>query len=385
MNINARYASLSIRNCYYEDYQFVVVAETSTYDCDTLELRMYIDDYLYETRTIGVTGTEQEFRIDLEDPSDGYKYYEDGVHYVKIEMVNVKEEVASETVPMVTGKIPNVRKVKFGTLYLDNSPVRPPADRERGIKFSGYSTVAIGDTDPDTNKQIQWVPVKYKGKNLLVCDRVLLTYISAEYLNDNYLLTGTRVVIDGKNYILRVLSTGSGFVTADKDFSSEGYYADSNNEWDDIICNKSNIRGLISPYEFDLRRQENEGENYLHKYSPHAKVWNWDICDNYGPEMSKLDDTKIICRGGSAANYMKHTYYSSFSNYTGWRPVLEEVDTQINPIVLKDGLGNEIYPVTSADLVDINVASLSSSSLNNALEEIMSMQKVNTSISKGEW
>ena len=78
-----------------------------------------------------------------------------------------------------------VKKKTMGSLYFNDTPAAV------GSKYDGQE-LSIGDTAP--GKEISWVEVN----GLLIADRCICTYISAEQLDDLGFTKGKPITIDGR-------------------------------------------------------------------------------------------------------------------------------------------------------------------------------------------
>lgn len=110
---------------------------------------------------------------------------------------------------------------QFGSLYLGNTvqPVPQQPDVDGDIPaYSGSGTISIGDTVQ--GKSITWI--KPDGMNLLVCDRVILTNVSWNDLDENELVFGKKLTIENRCFLCRLPQVG-------KDID------DYHSEWDRIL------------------------------------------------------------------------------------------------------------------------------------------------------
>lgn len=211
--------------------------------------------------------------------------------------------------------------IRFGTLYQNGTakllrPTRPwfsnnypgsLSERGKGNISTSASGVSfhIDNTDPDTDYQIQWVHFKEGNLHIYVCDRVLLTNISWNDLNEKGMITGTPVTIDGKEYKLRVL-TG-------------GMLASAGTEWDKFIQNPS-ISSLPKPTTEDI----NDTNTYGQLDGAHNQLWNW-----WG--VRTICQETEYSRGYTSASGRSSLGVTDKTLAMGWRPVLEHLDTTPPP------------------------------------------------------
>lgn len=102
-----------------------------------------------------------------------------------------------------------MEKVKFGTILVDGWVAEP------GSYCGTSADVSIGDTVP--NLELTWL----KHRGLLIADQCACTNISWDELNHAGLIWGRPVRIDGRYYLCRSLSVGTG--------------KDELNEWGDLL------------------------------------------------------------------------------------------------------------------------------------------------------
>lgn len=85
-----------------------------------------------------------------------------------------------------------MRKLELGTVYLDGLP-------KDGCSYEEGRTLSLGDSYPF--QEISWIPCG----EFLAADRVVCVNISWRDLEQNHLVDGSVVKIDGKNYLCRLL------------------------------------------------------------------------------------------------------------------------------------------------------------------------------------
>lgn len=259
------------------------------------------------------------------------------------------------------------QKVKLGTLYVNDTKVINPTNPTTGGDIPSYKTLGVGseisikNTDNDEAYQIRWVPVKVNGRKLLISDRNLLSYISWDNLNEQDLIEGKRISIDGEEYILRVLKGGS-------DYKGDAYLgAKESNEWDSVIANEDGYDFLPVPTETDLDDTlEDSDQNGVHN-----QYWNWYKFNSWTQSKYVNDETSAIYRGYYSARTVSHnTTSEAFSNY-GWRPVLEipaSAEEIAEEAVLKAEQTKSDTDIENAiDLINILSKSSVKSSLNSRI------------------
>ena len=212
---------------------------------------------------------------------------------------------------------------KLGTLFVGGTKVaRPtnpwrPDDGGNIQRFDslGSGTIEIRDTDSADANKMQWIEVNKGSQKYLICDRVMLVYISWDQLNNQNLIKGKKIKIDGQEYLLRVL-TGGNFFRSGQDYYSGGVLP---NEWDDFICNEGNYSGLPKPNSTDLANGPNDSQ----KTTEHNRMWNWWKVRTWCQEVYRDGASSRVNRGYYSARYWDSTSSSSQYDYFGWRPVLE--------------------------------------------------------------
>lgn len=162
--------------------------------------------------------------------------------------------------------------VSIGTLFLGDEI----CNTKDMIRCNGAEQISIKDTV--RGREMQFVAATIDGKQLLVSNRVILNNVSWSSLNEQRLITGKPLNIDGKNFILRVLTGGDG--------------NNGPSEWNQAL---------------ELTKTSRNLDN-----SKNTACWcQEELTDNF-------------CR---ARGMVLGSYYSMNKNcanqYTGWRPVLE--------------------------------------------------------------
>ena len=116
---------------------------------------------------------------------------------------------------------------QFGQIFLDDEPQLVPDFPTTDIpEYFGPKSIDIKDAQDE--EPITWInPV---GTNLLVADRVLLTMVSWDDLDEQGFVKGKEVHIGGKSYRCRLLQVGD----------TEGVP----NEWDAILGTTTDDNGI---------------------------------------------------------------------------------------------------------------------------------------------
>lgn len=109
-------------------------------------------------------------------------------------VLKISEARQCEKLPFMLKRLRDGETIQFGTLYLNECAQSIPLDPRTGYKpgflyggdIPAYrlgTNARIGDTDPDSTKQIHWI----KWGNKLICDCNLLRGISAKILQEQRL------------------------------------------------------------------------------------------------------------------------------------------------------------------------------------------------------
>ena len=163
--------------------------------------------------------------------------------------------------------------VRLGSLYLNDFPVLP------GTSYNN-KRLAIGDTE--RGKELEWV--QYNGNLYGVCCACL--NISWDQLNDNGLVHGTLVRIDGRSYWCRSLKVG------------------------------------------DNQKIPNEWDALLDEFGEDDSLWHWTNRLFWGQEAPEWEDgTTFVraARGFHFARYWTSIRSNNQLSHLGFRPVLEPI------------------------------------------------------------
>lgn len=201
---------------------------------------------------------------------------------------------------------------KFGTLYLNGIKQKCPVDFENYEDVYEYmgERIEIKDSDKDDMNKLSWIEINDNNKKLLICDRNILTGISWDELNNQNLVFGKVIMIEGKKYMLRLLKGGD----TKKD--------SSDNEWDRYIINKDEHSSLPISTKDD---RSNKVKNSIDKIKgANNNLWHWyKLCSFTQNTKGKKS---CIIRG-----FYSNTYFSDVKKEVsyktiGYRPVLELIE-----------------------------------------------------------
>ncbi|NME99989.1 hypothetical protein HF838_17295, partial [Aneurinibacillus aneurinilyticus] len=222
--------------------------------------------------------------------------------------------------------------IKLGTFYLGGVKKarpwypwsyddQPPGTWRKGDihKYTTGESIEIRNTDTNDDYKIHWREVTIDGRKLLICDRVLLAYVSWDELNAQGLIFGKSVTIDGFKFKMRVLTGGTNFRITNDNYSGG---TPTSNEWDQIIANESNFSGLPKPSASDLDTTRDATD----LNSQHNAFWNWysiySRCQETHARVGGQANRTI--RGFHSAKYYAANAADSKTAFSGWRPVLEK-------------------------------------------------------------
>ena len=175
--------------------------------------------------------------------------------------------------------------IKKGSLYLDRHLVTPIAVYEQGTE------IHILDTVP--GYEILWVVVN----GLLIADRCLLTNISWNDLDGQDLVFGKPTLIDGAQYMCRLIRVGS----------------ESNEpcEWNAAL--------------------DAVGENS-------DRLWHWQHFGFWGQEPTRANSNRRAVRGYNSAEYWVSRDLNERNARIGYRPALEPVWVGLDDVPLGKGV-----------------------------------------------
>ena len=240
--------------------------------------------------------------------------------------------------------------LKFGTLYIASTkqarPTRPwdTMSTPEGSTMKGNiplfiegQTIEIRDSDTDDAYKIQWVEIVEGGKRYYVADRNILANVLWDELNTHGFINGKEITIDGKKYLIRVL-TGGGDT---RNLGGNNQGGTLPNEWDRWITNEDGqISNLPIPTFSDL-----DGTRAATDLNgAHNQKWNWFYISSWCKEEWARGGAEYrVHRGHNSPRYWGSAGAYRHSAY-GWRPVLELLNTP--PIINGDAQnqGNKQVP-----------------------------------------
>ena len=222
-----------------------------------------------------------------------------------------KNKNAQEILKNDTYETGNIRT--FGTLYLNGSKQKCPMDLAKYDDVYEYmgEKIEIKSSDKSDENKLSWVEINDNNKKLLICDRNILKGMSWDELNNQNLVFGKVVIIDGQKYILRLLKGGD----KKKD--------DVDNEWNRYIVNEDKLSGLPISTEFDTSEKINNSN--LDKINgENNSLWHWiDMCSL--TQNIKREKSCII-RGFYSNAYLNDVKKEVSYKTVGYRPVLEAIN-----------------------------------------------------------
>ena len=180
------------------------------------------------------------------------------------------------------------QKYQFGALYLDGVPkpvAQVPTDEGDVPAYGGTGTISIGDSNPGS--VITWI--QPDGMDILIADRVLLSNVSWDDLNQQGFVDGKEVMIDGMPFRCRLLKVGDN--------------ANAPNEWDAA----------------------------LDAVGKDDKLLHWERMFFWGQEISRTIASYRAVRGYDSARRWNSNYAAIRRVYVGFRPALEPLGTETLP------------------------------------------------------
>lgn len=180
-----------------------------------------------------------------------------------------------------------------------------------------WSRWRIGDTPYSSAHRLRWIVLEEKERRLFICDRVILVRISWQDLDNAGLVSGTKIDIDGSQYICRLMTGGRDF-RVPEDGHSGGFPSD--NEWDRFVAGEEAILGLPVPDSCNPDRALNETD----RLSLHNQLWNWIGVVSWTAMPFARRESARCCRGYYTAKYFYLNTFNHRHEDIGWRPVLEQ-------------------------------------------------------------
>lgn len=193
-------------------------------------------------------------------------------------------------------------KKTMGSLYLDDLPAPPSA------LCMNNTTIRIGDTVP--GKELLWVP----DGNRLIADRCICLNVNWRQLNQQGLVFGTPMVVDGRAYMCRCLRVGPVWGEP--------------NEWDDLLDRIGNKDAL----------------------------WHWKSQKFWGQESVGGVSLAAVVRGGKTSRALEMVVNSvSFMNL-GFRPILESISPLPSDLSGFVGKRIRVYGPSGRDIIGLLVS-----------------------------
>ncbi len=204
----------------------------------------------------------------------------------------------------------------FGTLYLDNEKQKKPGDFLEYKDIPEYlgQKIEIKDTDKNEENKLSWVEINDNDKKLLICDRNILKGISWNELNEQNLVFGKVVIIEGKKYILRLLTGHS---------EKKNY---KENEWDRYVVNTDKIDGLPISTEYDITNSSKQQDDKEKLNGKSNTLWHWYNFSSFTQSEGLRSEKFCIIRGFYSTTYSNQSIKDLKYETVGYRPVLELIE-----------------------------------------------------------
>lgn len=221
----------------------------------------------------------------------------------------------------------------FGSLRLDGQPVRraqrpwlvdvsilrpvpglPDGDIADFEAAPDLARWTLGDTPEEPASRLRWVAIEDSGRQLLICDRMILARVSWDDLDAAGYVAGREVVIDGRRFLCRLMTGGAEFRVGE-----DGHAGGApENEWDRLIGGDEPIDGLpVAPPRLARPLMLADMD------TAHNRLWNWFGAVSWTQEPFRHRATARCCRGFHAAGFFYLNTQSHRHEDIGWRPVLE--------------------------------------------------------------
>ena len=173
---------------------------------------------------------------------------------------------------------------------------------------------SLTDSPKDPAKRLNWHVFNRDGTQLLVADRMLMSRISWQDLDEAGYVLGTEVLIDGRQFRCRLLTGG------DTPCDDPYHGANGPNEWDALVGGSG---ASNAPQPDPINDATPLSPDHL--TSPHNKLWNWfgAVSWTAEPVASRADGR--VCRGYHSPTYFYVNTVDHRHEDIGWRPVLEEL------------------------------------------------------------
>ncbi|PSL13486.1 hypothetical protein CLV88_13312 [Shimia abyssi] len=177
-----------------------------------------------------------------------------------------------------------------------------------------WTNWALTDSPKDSSERLNWHVFQDVGTRLLIADRMLMSRVSWQDLDEAGYVYGTEIKIDGKPFRCRLLTGGD--TPCDDPYQG----ATAPNEWDALVGgggasnapqpDPANSAAPLSPD---------------HLNAPHNALWNWFGAVSWTAEPVASRTDGRACRGYHGPTYFYINTVNHRHEDIGWRPVLEEV------------------------------------------------------------
>lgn len=171
----------------------------------------------------------------------------------------------------------------------------------------------ITDTPADAQQRLNWHAFERDGRKLFVVDRMLLTRVSWQDLDEAGYVQGREIVIDDQRFLCRLLSGG--------DTPREDPYqgAIQANEWDTLVG------GLAKRAPKPAAADHESPLSPAHLDSSHNSLWHWFGAVSWTAEPVASRANGRVCRGYHGPTYFYVNTVDHRHEDIGWRPLLEEI------------------------------------------------------------
>jgi hypothetical protein len=173
---------------------------------------------------------------------------------------------------------------------------------------------AFTDSPKDPLMRLNWHVFQQGNSRYLVADRMLMTRVSWQDLDDAGYVFGTEVSIDSRQFRCRLLTGGD----TPRDDPYGG--ATGPNEWDALVGGGGAVN---APQPDPANSAAPLSPDHL--TSTHNSLWNWfgAVSWTAEPVASRADGR--VCRGYHGPTYFYINTVDHRHEDIGWRPILEEV------------------------------------------------------------
>ena len=182
---------------------------------------------------------------------------------------------------------------------------------ERDPNWDNWS---LTDSPKDPRARLNWHVFNQGGTQLLVADRMLMSRISWQDLDETGYVFGAQVSIDGRQFRCRLMTGGD--TPCDDPYRG----ATSPNEWDALVGGSGASNAPQPDPSNDATPLSTD-----HLNSSHNRLWNWfgAVSWTAEPVASRADGR--VCRGYHGPIYFYVNAVDHRHEDIGWRPVLEEI------------------------------------------------------------